>query len=92
MADATDPFPDLRSVYKVSSRRVNRLSQNVAVMKLASAQDGDKENSVESDNKVAVHIGHSKDSTPNKRLLKKPGQLKILFLGRNKVIEHGKIV
>ncbi|KAK8625324.1 hypothetical protein V6N13_090198 [Hibiscus sabdariffa] len=65
MADATDPFPDLRSVYKVSSRRVNRLSQNVAVMKLASAQDGDKENSVESDNKVAVHIGHSKDSTPN---------------------------
>ncbi|GMI70574.1 hypothetical protein HRI_000726700 [Hibiscus trionum] len=65
MADATDPFPDLRSVYKVSSRQVNRLSQNVAVMKLASAQDGDKENSVESDNKVAANFGFSQDSTPN---------------------------
>ncbi|XP_039007083.1 protein SUPPRESSOR OF GENE SILENCING 3-like isoform X2 [Hibiscus syriacus] len=50
MADATDPCPDLQSVYKVSSRQANRLSRNVADMKLASAQDGDKENLLESDN------------------------------------------
>ncbi|KAE8690725.1 GATA transcription factor 26-like protein [Hibiscus syriacus] len=65
MADATDPFPDLRSVYKVSSRQVNRLIRNVADMKLASAQDGDKEDSLESDNKVAASFGFSRDSTPN---------------------------
>ncbi|XP_039056815.1 protein SUPPRESSOR OF GENE SILENCING 3-like [Hibiscus syriacus] len=65
MADATDPFPDLRSVYKVSSRQVNRLCRNVTDMKLASAQDGDKENSLESDNKVAASFVFSRDSTPN---------------------------
>ncbi|KAK8699188.1 hypothetical protein V6N13_115282 [Hibiscus sabdariffa] len=64
MADATDPFPDLRSVYKVSIRQVNRLSRNVANMNLASAHDGDKEN-LECDNKVAANFGFSQDSTPN---------------------------
>ncbi|GMI87976.1 hypothetical protein HRI_002466900 [Hibiscus trionum] len=65
MADATDPFPDLRSVYKVSSRQVNRLSQNVADMKLASVQEDDKEKFLESDNKVAAKFEFSQDSTPN---------------------------
>ncbi|XP_022749225.1 protein SUPPRESSOR OF GENE SILENCING 3-like [Durio zibethinus] len=65
MADATDPFPDLGSVYKISSRQVNQLSQNVADIKLASALVGDKENSLESKNRVAVNSGFPQDSTPN---------------------------
>ncbi|TYI98357.1 hypothetical protein E1A91_D01G208500v1 [Gossypium mustelinum] len=65
MADATDSFPDLRSVYKSSGHQVNRLSQNVANMKLASAQDDDKENSLGSNNKGAENVGFPQDSTPN---------------------------
>ncbi|XP_022762900.1 protein SUPPRESSOR OF GENE SILENCING 3-like [Durio zibethinus] len=65
MADATDPFPDLGSVYKISGRQVNQLSQNVADIKLASAQNGDKENSWESKNRVAASSGFPQDSTPN---------------------------
>ncbi|KAG4163376.1 hypothetical protein ERO13_D01G168400v2 [Gossypium hirsutum] len=65
MADSTDSFPDLRSVYKSSGHQVNRLSQNVANMKLASAQDGDKENSLGSNNKGAENVGFPQDSTPN---------------------------
>ncbi|XVE94031.1 hypothetical protein REPUB_Repub01dG0245100 [Reevesia pubescens] len=65
MADATDPFPDLGSVYKISGRQVKQLSQNVADIKLASAQDGDKENSWESKNRVAANSGFPQDSTPN---------------------------
>ncbi|KAK8567860.1 hypothetical protein V6N13_105807 [Hibiscus sabdariffa] len=65
MADATDPFPDLQSVYKVSICQVNRLSRNVADMNLASVLDGDKEKLMECDNKVAANFGFSQDSTPN---------------------------
>ncbi|PPS15451.1 hypothetical protein GOBAR_AA05126 [Gossypium barbadense] len=65
MADPTDSFPDLRSVYKSSGHQINRLSQNVANMKLASAQDGDKENSLGSNNKGAENVGFPQDSTPN---------------------------
>ncbi|XWS62539.1 hypothetical protein CRYUN_Cryun06bG0020100 [Craigia yunnanensis] len=65
MADSTDPFPDLGSVYKISGRQVNQLSQNVIDIKLASAQDGDKENSWESKNRVAANSGFPQDSTPN---------------------------
>ncbi|KAH1122792.1 hypothetical protein J1N35_005952 [Gossypium stocksii] len=65
MADATDSFPDLRSVYKSSGFQINRLSQNVANMKLASVQDGDKENSLGSNNKGAENVGLPQDSTPN---------------------------
>ncbi|XWS40315.1 hypothetical protein CRYUN_Cryun18bG0130100 [Craigia yunnanensis] len=65
MADATDPFPDLGSVYKISGRQVNQLSQNVADIKLVSAQVGDKDNSWESKKRVAPNSGFPKDSTPN---------------------------
>ncbi|XP_017971125.1 PREDICTED: protein SUPPRESSOR OF GENE SILENCING 3 isoform X1 [Theobroma cacao] len=65
MADAIDQFPDLGSVYKISSRQVNQLSQNVADIKLASTQDGDKENSWESKNRVAANSWFRQDSTPN---------------------------
>ncbi|XP_052484734.1 protein SUPPRESSOR OF GENE SILENCING 3 isoform X1 [Gossypium raimondii] len=58
MADATDPFPDLGSVYKVSGRcQVNR---DVADIKLASSVDGR-----ESKNRVAANSGLHKDSTSN---------------------------
>lgn len=65
MADAADAFPDLWSVYKSSGRQINRLSQDVANMKLASAQDGDKENSLGSNNIGAENVGFPQDSTPN---------------------------
>lgn len=65
MADAKDPFPDLGSVYKISSRQVNRQSQNVADFKLASAQVGDKEDSWESKNRVAAKSWFPQDFTPN---------------------------
>ncbi|OMO79940.1 hypothetical protein CCACVL1_13293 [Corchorus capsularis] len=65
MANATDPFPDLGSVYKASGRQINQLSQNVANIKIASAQDGDKENSWESKNRVAPSSWFSQDSTRN---------------------------
>ncbi|XWS55214.1 hypothetical protein CRYUN_Cryun10bG0155500 [Craigia yunnanensis] len=65
MADATDPFPDLGSVYKISCHQVNQLNQNVADIKLASAQDVVKENSWESKNRVATNSGFPQVSTPN---------------------------
>ena len=65
MADATDPFPNLGSVYKISGRQVNQLSQNVADIKLASAQDVVKENSWESKNRVATNSGFPQVATPN---------------------------
>ncbi|XVF68110.1 hypothetical protein PTKIN_Ptkin10aG0176700 [Pterospermum kingtungense] len=65
MADVTDPFPDLGSVYKISVRQVNQISQNVADIKRNSAQVGDKENSWESESRVAPNFGFPQDSTPN---------------------------
>ncbi|XVE67343.1 hypothetical protein DITRI_Ditri08aG0152900 [Diplodiscus trichospermus] len=64
MADATDPFPDLGSVYKISSRQLN-LSQKVADIKLASSRDGEKANSWELKNRVAPNSVFPQDSTHN---------------------------
>ncbi|XVF00727.1 hypothetical protein REPUB_Repub04eG0026400 [Reevesia pubescens] len=64
MADATDPFPELGSVYRSSGRQVNHLSQNVADIKLASTQDGDKK-SWDSKNRVAANSWFPQDSSPN---------------------------